>query len=319
MERTWFIFVLVLWISCSAAAQDGQEKSFQFSLLTPVGTNGADSHRVTNRISFNLIGGYSRANTLMELGGMYNINLERTRGFQLAGLFNYTGKSENAVHWAGAVNIVRTGSSPFQLAGIANVGGDVNGLQLAGMVNVAKKVRGVQVGLINYAEESDGVSLGLINIVRHGGKYEWEIAFSEVLHTAVHFRLGTDRLYTIFSGGVHYDEKQAEIAAGLGLGTHINWKKGWGNQIELIGYGLTHDGSFRTEGVNMLVQCRLPVSWKIKKHFKIFAGPVLNISVVDSSILVGNRASWAPWTLWEHTDDTKRQCGWLGFVAGMRF
>lgn len=302
-------------------AQDNQERDFQLSFITPLGTNGMQSHLTTNKVSVNLLGGYSYGNTIFEFGGIYNVNSFLTKGLQFAGVANYSGYTEKAVQFAGVTNIAAGGSTPFQLAGIANVANEVTGLQLSGIVNVAKRVKGVQFALFNYAEESDGVSVGLINIVKNGGKHEFEVSFSEALNTAVSFKLGTDKFYTIFSGGVNYINKPVEYAAGLGFGTHIDWKKGWGNQIEVMGYTLTEQGSFKNEELNMLTQLKFTVSKEFAPHFKAFAGPVVNMTISDCfNPETGVKgSSLSPWSMWKNDSESTRLNGWIGFSAGVRF
>lgn len=271
--------------SIVSMAQENQERDFQISFISPFGTNGAQSHLTTNKISINILGGYSYGNRIFEFGGLYNVNTNLTKGFQFAGMANYSGNTDNAAQFAGITNIASDGATPFQFAGITNIANNVNGLQFAGVLNVAKHVKGVQFGLINYAEENDGVSIGLINIVKKGGKQEFEVSFSETLNTAVSFKLGTDKFYTIFSGGVNYINNPVEYAAGLGFGTHIDWKKGWGNQIEAMGYALTENGSFETDALNMLTQLKFTVSKQFAPHFKIFAGPVINMTLNSATLL----------------------------------
>lgn len=324
MKKALSALVFLLFAAHSLFANNSNEeenirKNFQFSFLTPIGSNGSYSHRAINRISINLLGGYSYANTAFEAGGLYNINTGWTKGFQLAGLFNYTGKSLHAAQVAGIANISRKGCSSFQLAGLVNAGADIDGLQMSGLVNVANRVKGVQLGLINYADESEGISIGLINIIRKGGKHEFEVSFSETLHTALSFRLGTDKLYTIFSAGVNYTKKNTEYAAGLGLGTHIDWKKQWANQIELTGYGLTENGSFRTDGVRMLLQLRCPVSKTLGRHFTVFAGPTVNMTITETSSSDSPSKTWSPWHLWKSNNGNTQFRGWIGMTAGVRF
>lgn len=313
-------FILAVLLQCAFINLTcAQERDFQFSFITPIGTNGLSSGQTTNKVSINLLGGYSYGNTAFELGGLYNINTNLTKGVQIAGIANYSGNSMNASQIAGIVNIATKGSTPLQIGGIANIADNVGGLQLAGIVNVAKQVDGVQVGLVNISDECDGVAVGLINIVKKNGKHELELSFSESLNTAVSFKLGTDKLYTIFSGGIKYISSPTEYAAGLGFGTHINWNKGWANQIELIGYSLTRNGSFDYDGVNMLAQLRLPVSKQISKHLKVFAGPVVNMTIADNDIADGYDESLSPWTMWESNSGSVNLKGWVGLVAGVRF
>jgi len=319
--KKFFLSVAVICISVmSVSAQETRERDFQLSFITPLGTNGAQSHLTTNKVSFNILGGHSYGNTAFEFGGLYNVNLHLTKGFQFAGIANYSGDTRNAAQFAGITNMAADGSTPFQFAGIANVAEEVSGLQFAGIVNIAKKVKGVQFGLFNYADESEGVSVGLINIVKHGGKHEFEVAFSEALNTAVSFKLGTDKLYTIFSGGINYLNSPVEYAVGLGFGTHIDWKKGWGNQIEAIGYALTEQGEFHG-GVNMLTQLKYSVSKELAPHFKVFAGPVFNMTISDyvnpETGAIGS--SLSPYSMCSNDNGSTRLNGWIGFSAGVRF
>lgn len=320
MKKIILSVAVICLSAISVVAQEVRERDFQVSFISPFGTNGTQSHLTTNKVSFNILGGYSYGNTAFEFGSLYNVNTNFTKGFQFAGIANYSGNTQNAAQFAGITNIAASGSTPFQFAGIANVADEVTGLQFAGIANMAKKVRGVQFGLFNYAEESDGVSIGLINIVKNGGKQEFEIAFSEALNTAVSFKLGTDKFYTIFSGGINYINKPVEYAAGLGFGTHINWKKGWGNQIEAIGYALTEQGEFHG-GINMLTQLKFTVSKEIAPHFKVFAGPVVNLTISDyvnpETEVIGS--SLSPWSMWSSDNGKTRMNGWVGFTAGVRF
>lgn len=320
MKKIILSVAVICLSAISVVAQEVRERDFQVSFISPFGTNGTQSHLTTNKVSFNILGGYSYGNTAFEFGSLYNVNTNLTKGFQFAGIANYSGNTQNAAQFAGITNIAASGSTPFQFAGIANVADEVTGLQFAGIANVAKKVRGVQFGLFNYADESDGVSIGLINIVKNGGKQEFEIAFSEALNTAVSFKLGTDKFYTIFSGGINYINGPVEYAAGLGFGTHINWKKGWGNQIEAIGYALTEQGEFQ-KGVNMLTQLKFTVSKELAPHFKVFAGPVLNLTISDyvNPETGAISSSLSPWSMWKSSNGNTQLNSWVGFTAGVRF
>lgn len=321
MKKVFVLTLLLSVILCEVYAQNINERNFQFGLITPLGTNGVQSHRTINKVSVNLLGGYSYGNRAVELSTLYNINTHLTKGLQLSGMINYSGHSYNAAQFAGLINIAKDGTTPFQFSGVINIAKEVNGLQFGTLVNIANKNRGVQFALFNYAEESDGVSIGLINIVKNGGKQEFEVSFSEALNTSVSFKLGTDKFYTIFSGGINYINSPVEYAVGLGFGTHIDWKKGWGNQIEAIGYSLTENGSFDTKGINMLTQLKFTVSKEFAPHFKVFAGPVVNMTISDyvnpETGVVGS--SLSPWSMWKNDNGSTRLNGWIGFTAGVRF
>ncbi len=312
---------LCLSILTLSAQTTDSERDFQISFVSPFGTNGMQSHLITNKYSINILGGYSAGNRVLELGSLYNVNSNYTSGLQAAGLVNYSGMSNHAVHLAGLVNIAAGGETSFQGAGIANVAKSVKGVQAAGIINVAGEVDGVQLGLINIAGSYEGgVPIGLINIVKENGKQEFELSFSEAINTAVSFKLGTDHLYTIFSAGVNYIQQPIEYAVGLGFGTHIDWKEGWGNQIEIMGYALTEEGSFNT-GLNMLTQLKFTVSKEITEHFKVYGGPVLNMTISDyvNPITGEVGSSLAPYSLWKNSSNRTSLNSWIGFSVGVRF
>lgn len=359
--------ILFLAIALSTTAQNHQARALHFSLISPLGTNGLSSHLITNRVSINLLGGYSYGNTAVEIASLYNVNLHMTKGLLLSGIINYSGRSYNSVQVAGVTNVAIDGAVGAQISGLVNVadngflqiGGVVNvaqkidGVQIAGVINSAselhgvqiagvgnissegavaaqvgpifnsaKRVKGVQIGLINYADHCDGVQIGLINIVKHGGKHEFELSFSEAINTALTFKLGTDKLYSIFSGGINYftRNRPVEYVYGFGLGTHQNWRKNWGSQIEVLGYQLSEGGRFKG-GLDMLTQFKFTVSKQFTNHFKIFVGPVLNMTISDyvdpQTGAIGN--SLAPYPMWEQTRGNVKLRAWVGLTAGVRF
>lgn len=349
------VFFGVLMIFCSvlslSAQTNNNERNFQLGFVSPLGTNGLQSHLITNKFSINILGGYSAGNRILELGSLYNVNINSTKGVQLAGVLNYTGKSMKSTQFAGVINIVKSGESSFQGAGIANfsqkikgvqeaglinVASETKGVQIAGAVNVANKVKGVQVaGVVNIADKVDGVQfgliniansyeggapIGLVNIVKENGKHEIEVGFSDDINSYVSFKLGTDRFYTIFSGGANYIYDELDYAAGLGFGTNIHLKKGWENQIEIMGYQLTENGKFEGD-LNMLTQVKYSFSKVIAKYLKVFAGPVLNITVSDyvnpSTKEIG--CSLSPWSIWSNNSGSTKVNVWIGFSAGIRF
>lgn len=305
----------------SENSNDINERNFQLSLISPLGSNGLSSARTINKVSFNIVGGYSYANTAFEFGSVYNLNLNHTSGFQFAGVINYTKESKNAAQFAGVANIARNGKTPFQFAGILNSTEIVSGLQFAGVVNVAKHVHGVQFGVFNYADTCSGVPIGIFNIVKHGGKQEFEIGLSDALNTYASFKLGVDKLYTIFSAGVNFLHSQPIYGVGMGLGTDISWNRnGWANQVEAMGYYITEDGKFQ-RGTNVFTQLKFTFSKQIRKHFKVFVGPTFNLTISDyvnpETKVIGSALK--PYSLFSHTNGKTALNGWIGLVAGVRF
>ncbi len=155
-------------------------KDFQFSFLPFVGTNRKLSGNVINDYSINLIGGYSRGNEVLEIGGLFNLNRENVKGLQFAGFANAIGGDARGLHFAGFTNFnagelhgaqfagftnhcMKSGSG-LQLSGFSNqVCASFNGLQGSGFGNYCQDTLiGVQIsGFGNYARKvQNGIQIG---------------------------------------------------------------------------------------------------------------------------------------------------------------
>src|SRR5690606_12887018 len=89
---------------------------FQVSMTTGLSTHGLYSSQVLNKVSLNIIGGYTAGVTGAELAGGFNVNQYNMHGVQLAGLSNVVGGN----------------TSGFQAAGFGNVGlNKLTGVQVA--------------------------------------------------------------------------------------------------------------------------------------------------------------------------------------------
>jgi len=188
------ITALVAFILCHASvlAQSDQwnnveHRLFQFSIVPGMGSNGLNPGSFINHFSLNLTSGYSAGTKGIEVGIISNLNEEITRGFQFAGIANFTGANafagmsnkealkkrnsgfeanmhggqfagfanlvvDNAfgVQLTGGFNVVKNALFGFQLAGISNfVEGYSFAFQLAGLSNVSvKAIDGVQIALL---------------------------------------------------------------------------------------------------------------------------------------------------------------------------
>lgn len=138
-------------------------KLAQISFLPILGTNSKMSGLVTNRFSFNILGGYSYAVSKFELGGLFNIVQKDVNGFQLAGLTNITGGKTHAIQISGFANNNRASVTGIQLAGFYNIVLDtLKGAQIAGFANILHgKMDGIQLaGFSNFTTQNvDGVQI----------------------------------------------------------------------------------------------------------------------------------------------------------------
>ncbi len=201
----------------------------------------------------------------------------------------------------------------MQLSGIFNYSERMDGSQFA-LINYSEKITGCQFGLINISEECGGVPIGLINIVEDG-KSELEIAFGDVLTTTASYRLGTDAFYTIFSVGANYTKSIVDYGAGLGIGTDISWRGGWGNQIEGYIYALTEQGEFQ-ENINLMTQLRYTISVDLGCP-ELFFGP--NASLTISDLQNTHPSTIQPWTQYNWQNGNTELKLSVGFSAGIRF
>lgn len=167
-------FVVVLLHSCKGYAQVAKkireyERTFQFSLFPGISTNGISSASYINSYSFNLFGGLSAANRVLEIGLVTNNNLKTTTGIQIAGLANITGANsfvnlsqseERAMINGEDFEVNRTG---IQVAGILNyVLNNGKGIMLSGGLNVAgNNFRGFQLGGIGNSAGDATIGLQL--------------------------------------------------------------------------------------------------------------------------------------------------------------
>ncbi|MDR1730208.1 MAG: hypothetical protein LBR52_06060 [Prevotellaceae bacterium] len=283
----------------------------------------------------------------VQIAGVYNFTLNGV-STQIGGVINRTEKSPAQI--VGVFNLAD--AAIIQIAGVANVS-KKNNAQIAGIVNAADtacaqisgvinlanssslqlstinitRKGGFQLGVVNVRDTADGISLGVINIVKKGGLMEVEAGGSESLHAMLSFRSGTQKLYSIITAGYNFSDNV--FATGFGLGTEITLKNRWRLNIEGIHYNLynknfgnwsdSDDGDFREwDDYNYagLTQLRPTINYKFAGHFKIYAGPTLNLLIMDTDL---NSDFKAPYSIWNTTGDDVKLDAWIGFTAGIRF
>ncbi|GAB4018444.1 hypothetical protein GCM10028808_53040 [Spirosoma migulaei] len=148
--------------------RDTLYRDWQVSFLPFIGTNHRLSGRISNRISVNILMGYSFGVRAFEVGGLMNLVRTDVQGFQAGGLANIVGGKVTGVQLGGLANYTNREVVGVQAGGLLNTAGKtVTGAQVAGLVNFAnQEVQGGQIGgLLNIAGRSvEGIQLaGLVN------------------------------------------------------------------------------------------------------------------------------------------------------------
>jgi hypothetical protein len=141
------------------------DKPYQVSLIPGLGTHGTMSGSVANKVSFNVLGGYTGGVEGVECAGVFNINKKDVKYVQMAGVCNIVAGKAEGVQASGVSNYVEGEVRGTQLAGVMNKAGKVQGVQAGGFFNIAlDTVRGVQcAGFINAAPEVNVQGAGFIN------------------------------------------------------------------------------------------------------------------------------------------------------------
>jgi hypothetical protein len=161
------------------------KQPYQYSVIPSIGTHGKMGSQVINKVSLNMIGGYTAGLNGIEMAGIFNIDQKDVKYVQAAGIFNVVGGKMTGVQVAGLHNHVLDSLRGVQASGISNVlKSSFSGVQAAGILNHAKgKGKGVQAagignieedsilgwqaaGIFDYAKDVKGVqTAGIGNIV----------------------------------------------------------------------------------------------------------------------------------------------------------
>lgn len=132
----------------------------QFSLIPIVGTNGLLSSSTVVDYSFNLLGGFNGGVRKVEIGGVFNIDVDTVKYFQAGGFLNAVGGYQSGVQLAGFTNLNNDSFKGGQFAGFFNsVRKDFYGGQAAGFGNITLgKFDGIQAaGFFNVKGDSGKV------------------------------------------------------------------------------------------------------------------------------------------------------------------
>ncbi len=288
--------------------------------------NGTDIDGVQSAGFMNIAG---RDVTGVQCAGFMNTSGGKLKGVQAAGFLNISGEALLSVQAAGFGNISGTGNSNVQAAGFFNVANNVEGVQVAGFINIANRVKGLQLaGFINICDSIDGLPIAFINIVRQNGYRGFEISSNEIQLASLSYRMGIDRLYTIYSFGKPYGDRTRWMY-GLGLGTELALSE----QLLFNLEGTVHqelwianDKAPRmlyTDRLNLYSTVRFIAGWKTKTGVSFHLGPTINIGVCgdNSESPVSIRKLIGPYSLLKYTrasTNTTTQF-WFGLHGGIRF
>ncbi|MES2704350.1 MAG: STN and carboxypeptidase regulatory-like domain-containing protein [Bacteroidota bacterium] len=172
MERSWlgqFLLSSKLRQQSANLSKFFVNKPVQASFLPGIGTHGKMSGQVTDKFSFNILGGYTAGVRGVELGGLFNIDKKDVGYVQVAGVFNIVNGSASGVQVGGVANKVYRSVNGLQVSGVTSItGGSARGMVIAGVVSqLGGKMQGMQVsGVVNLLTGTDTAAKG-IDTARH--------------------------------------------------------------------------------------------------------------------------------------------------------
>ncbi len=107
---------------------------YQASIMPGLGTHGRMGGQVTNRVSLNILGGYTGGVNGVEVAGFFNLSKNNVRYVQVAGLFNVVEGEVSGFQAAGLYNKVLDSLVGVQVSGLWGVTSrGVNGAQASGV------------------------------------------------------------------------------------------------------------------------------------------------------------------------------------------
>jgi hypothetical protein len=289
-----------------------------------VNVTGHSQHGLQGAGFINVVGytmdGFQGAGFMNATGGAVT-------GFQGAGFINVAGQFSSGLQAAGFGNVTGSGTVNLQASGFFNVADTVNGLQAAGFLNRAGTVNGVMAaGFINICDSINGVPIGFINIVRKNGYRSAEIAASETQYLQVSFRMGVEKLYTIYSIGKPLGPADRWMY-GIGLGTQIEISEKFFMNVEgavnhEVYLGPYSPGNlfFYHDALNMHNQLRVSIGRSLGNAAEAFVGPTFNVGIVSVDPEAEINRIAPGWAL-SYLSDTDRYetSYWVGLRGGVRF
>ena len=331
MKNLTLIFLTTFTITISAQEVDNKEqKMAQVTFAYPVGSNGAQAMEYSNNFSFNILYGLNGGVNGAEIGSIFNYNKGSVSGFQLAGVGNFNTGATQGLLISGVANITQTTFSGIALSGAVNYANDSSkgaqisvlnlstqkftGLQL-GAINYAKKVKGMQLGVINYQGTNSGYPIGIVSIAK-GGLYKFELTGGEVFYTNLSYKMGVERLYTIYKVGNSSYKSKSVYSVGLGFGSQLPIGEKHRLIIDVSGNQIVYDNNWDS-GLNLLNKLDLNYEFKLTPALSILAGPSLNVYVSDVKVEGEYGTLNIPYTLSTSEWSNGKTFTWVGFNAGI--
>ncbi|QTN39812.1 hypothetical protein HZ996_11875 [Cryomorphaceae bacterium] len=289
--------LVLVFSAFGALAQESdvkQESDAQVTFIYPLGTHGQESMDYENKFSFNLLFGLNGGVDGAEIGALVNYNDGRMKGFQLSGVGNMNWGPVDGVALSGVANLVNGTSKGALISGVGNyVNDEASGFHLStiniarssftgfqgGVVNYASTANGVQLGVINYQGDNTAIPIGLVSIAK-GGLFKFEAYGSEVFFANLNYKMGVERLYTVYHVGLSSYLDNSVYSFGIGFGSYLIQSERHQLMLDLTGNQVVYDNEWDSE-INILGKLDLNYEFAITPKFSIMVGPSVNYYVTE--------------------------------------
>lgn len=335
MEKLKLVCILVLFVSIKLAAQENDSiktHKAQVTFAYPIGSAGTSSIEYSNNFSFNILYGLNGGVNGVEIGSIFNYNKGVVKGFQLSGVANINTGYSNGFLLSGVSNFCMDSTSGLFISGVLNCSkqngkgfqlstaniatNEFNGFQL-GVFNYAKKLKGVQLGIFNYLSDDEGaVPIGLFSIVRNG-HYELELTFGEVLYTAVNYKMGVEKFYTIYKTGYSTYKNSPVYSFGLGFGGNISISEKHKISIDLSANQIVYNSNWDSEKLNFLNKADFNYKYNVSEKFSLLIGPSFNVYVTEEKVDGEYGTLNIPYTMYTNDGTSSKLFMWIGINAGL--
>jgi hypothetical protein len=253
----------------------------------------------------------------LQLAGISNFARTSSNGFQVAGISNVVADTLYGGQIAGIGNWARRGINRCQISGFVNIAYTNQGTQLTGFYNYAKVNDGIQIGLVNSTLSGDGVALGLVSFCKEGYR-STEIGQNEVFLINLNFKTGVNKLYNIYSAGIHFIDRP-RIGAGLGLGNKTRLSKRFSLSTEISAHVVQFDNFNSFQG-NQMYKTALTLDVRLAKWLTIYLGPNFNAGISRYQNTEGNFETFMNYKPFYTANSASSQLQlWWGAQCGLRF
>lgn len=328
-----------------------ERRPVQLALTPGLSTNGFLGGQFTNKVSINVLAGYSHAVEGVEIGGALNMSKSYVQGVQLAGAVNINGELTNGVQFAGMSNVTLSDLKGWQAAGFSNhvdqasgvqMGGAMNfsknmkGVQIAGMsnwnqyeyhgvqisggLNYTKQLKGIQIGVVNVADSvAGGVMLGVVNWAKNGF-HVFEFSSNDITPYNLGFKSGVEAFYTILRAGINpHNSKLWDY--GMGIGSLARLKEKAFVDLEATYHVIQPLDQKYIDGVNAETRLALRFGYQVPRNIQLIGGPVLHFFFFkpENAEHLAFADRFGKNTLSNTQTNSFTRKWWLGYELALRF